>query len=405
MTRKQIGTADVVRGVAEAEWDVPSNETVGTRILYATYVMNDEYMTAEAYNNAVIRIPTTTTVYGMSGQNTTTQILGSVGETVRIYADVKFNTDNNVDAGGVQFIINKGTDDERPINTTYATLSNGTAYVDYKILDGDSTGDTITAVYNRGGDYENSESSTPATFKIREASNVVVSPQRGNRGDTVSIVAAITDSDGDEITQGDAQLYIDNTAVGQPVSVSEGSVTFSYDISNNEVVGSHTVKVTYGQTGDYDPSEGTSTLTVRNPTTLTSETIYVNRGQQDVPVVIQVRDSLNQNVSSGTVNITVGSGIAQSAQVTGGEAQILFDVPNDAAYGSTISFTAAFVEDNTYQGSTMANNGVISVRKALTMVVNDIDAVLGQQDVTLSATVDNTDGTPVTSGTVNFEIE
>ena len=400
MTRTKIGEAEVSNGVAETTWNVPSNETVGTRTLYAVYQQNDEYMLSEAYNSAVIKIPTTTTVRNASGG---TVILGSVDEQVTIYADVKYNTNSNVDAGGVRFVIGSGNN-ARPINATAVSVSNGVASVNYTITANDTTGEEIYAYYDGAGNYGDSSSSTPATFKVRENSNVVVTNLSANRGTNATIQATITDSNGENIDEGEAQLYIDNSAVGNAVSVSDGEVSFTYAVGNNEVVGAHTIKVAFAQTGNYNASEGTGTLTVRNPTTLTAVDVSANRGQQNVPLIIQVKDSLNQNVTSGTVQITVGSGSAQTATVSAGEAQITYDIPNDAVYGSTISFTATFVEDSTYQQGTTATAGVITIRKPVTLVVDDIDAELGDA-VTLSASVTESDGTEITSGTVEFEID
>ncbi len=386
MTKQQIGTATVENGVAETTYTIPGDATTGSRVLYATYEQNDNYMLAEGYNTIEIRVPTVTTV---------SNVLASIGETATFTANVKHHTDQNVNEGTVQFQLG-GVNIGTPVN-----VSNGVANLQYEIPSNTEDGTVITAVFIETTTYGASVSGE-GLLSIREGTNVVVENLSANRGTTATITATITDADGDNVTTGQAQLYIDNTISGEPVNVVGGSVSFSYDVANNAVVGGHTIKVSYLQNDTFDPADGTATLTVRTPTTLTAVNVSGNKGST-IPVTVRVTDPNSSAIIDGTVNITIGNGTAQSATVgNSGEATIQYQIPNDAS--GTIAFTAVYVENVNYQGSTMETAGVITVRKGVTLVVDSVKAELGDE-ITLGATVTDENSALVDEGTVTYEIE
>ena len=386
MARQQIGTASVANGIAETTYVIPGDATTGNRTLYATYEQNDDYMLAEGYNTIEIRVPTETTV---------DNVLASIGETATFSATVKHHTSQNVNEGTVQFQLG-GVNIGSPVN-----VSNGIATLQYEIPSNTEDGTEITAIFIETLTY-GASSSAAGILSIREGTNVVVGNLSANRGTTATITATVTDADGDNVSTGQAQLYVDNTLSGEPVNVVGGSVSFSYDVANNAVVGGHSIKVSYLQNDTYDPADGTATLTVRTPTTLTAVNVSGNKGAT-VPVTIRVTDPNSSAIIDGTVNITVGEGTPQSATVgTSGEATIQYEIPSNAS--GTISFTATYVENVNYQGSVMAADGIITVRKGVTIVVDSVKAELGDE-ITLGATVTDENSALVDEGTVNYEIE
>ncbi|RAP49742.1 MAG: hypothetical protein BZ138_07285 [Methanosphaera sp. rholeuAM270] len=395
MTKTQIGTASVSSGEATTEWTIPSDVTPGSHTIYATYVQNDNYMTATGYNTAEIRIPTVTTI---------TDVVGSIGETVTLTANVKYNTNQNVNEGTVQFQCKTAEESEYTNIGTAVNVSSGVATLQYTIPNNvdDGTVLDIRATFIETTTYGASVSAA-GDLAIREGTTVVVQNISANRDTSATITATITDSDGDNVDSGQAQLYIDNTASGQPQSVSDGSVSFTYSVANNAVLGGHSIKVSYIENDDYEGADGTATLTVRTPTTLTAVNVSANKGDQNVPLTVNVTDPNNAAVPSGTVQITVGNGSAVDAVVnSSGVATINYNIPNDAS--GTITFSAVYVENTNYQGSTMAVDGVITVRLGTTIVVDSIKAELGDT-IDLSSTVTDENSDVVDEGTVNYEIE
>ncbi|RAP44332.1 MAG: hypothetical protein BZ136_08890 [Methanosphaera sp. rholeuAM74] len=284
---------------------------------------------------------------------------------------------------------------------TPVNVVNGVATLQYEIPSNTADGTAIKAIFIETNTYAASESAA-GSIKIRESTNVVVNDISANRDTSITITASVTDEDGDPINKGKARLYIDNTLNGELRSVSNGTVSFPYTVADNAVLGGHTIKVVYVQNDDYDSADGTGQLIVRTPTSLSPVNVSANKGST-IPVTVNVKDSNNQVVPNGTVNITVGNGEAVAATVNAsGEATIQYEVPNNAT--GTINFTAAYIENNNYQSSTMSTNGVITIRKGVTVVVDSLKANIGDT-VTLSSTITDENDNVVTAGTVDYEIE
>ena len=395
MTKTQLGNKAVSNGVAQIEYTVPDGQQ-GLYTLYATYEENDHYETCVNSTSYRIRIPTVITV-----ENTR----ASYGEEAVFVAHVKHHTNQNVDAGTVQFQVG-GTNIGTPVNVV-----NGVATLTFDEAPNswDDNAD-ITASFIQTDLYGGSVTSTPATLFMRDDTTVLVSNISGNRDSNVTIEATITSGAGADlvnVNEGTAKLYIDNTVQGNEVNVVNGQVSFTYHIADNAVTGGHTIKVEYVPAttdAEYDPSESTAVLTVRIPTVLTAVNVIGNKGAT-VPVTINAKDQNNTSLTSGTVSITIGSESPQTAIIgANGEATINYTIPQTAEGGDVISFTASYVEDVNYQGSTMATSGTISVRYGTGIVVDSVQAELGDT-ITLSSTVTDENEDLVNEGSVVYEIE
>ena len=387
MTNKiKIGTANVVDGEATIEWTIPSTMKIGTSNIYGTYIENSVYMSAEGYNTIQIRHATTTTV-----QN----VLASIGETSTFTANVKYSTNQNVNEGTVQFQLGNANIGS-PVN-----VSNGIATLQYIIPSNIESGAEIRAYFLETNTYAAS-TSNPGTLTLREGTNVSVNNISANRGEEITITANVTDSNAGPVNTGSAKLYIDDTLIDtQNINTTTGVVSFTYAVANNAILGSHTIKIEYQQNDSYDAGEGTGTLTVRTPTNLNPVNISANAGST-IPITINVVDQNNTPIPTGTVNIVIGETSPISAQVNAsGEATIQYNVPQDAS--GTISFTAIYVENQNYQGSTTSTPGIITIRKATVVIVDSKRANIGDT-INLSATV-TSEEEMVDEGTLDFEIE
>lgn len=386
MTKTKIAEAEVTNGSGSASYTIPSDAHIGESTLYGIFQENNSYETATGTSTLYVRVPTTTSV---------SNVLASIGETATFTATVKHHTSQNVDEGTVQFYLG-----ESAIGGA-VNVVNGVATLQYEIPSNATTNTAITARFNQTNTYAASNDAT-GVLTLRADSNVTITDLSANRTDTATITAAVTDDNGDGINTGNATLYIDNVQQGQAQSVSNGSVSFQYSVANNATTGSHTIRVEYAQNNTYNAATGTGSLIVRMPTTLTAVNVSGNKGSS-APVTIQVTDENGSAVTTGTVNITVGNDSPVSAVLdNNGEATINYSIPNNAS--GTISFSAVYVQGTNYQAGSTTTNGVITVRLGTTVTVENITAVLGDT-VTISATVDDENNDPVTSGDIEFEIE
>lgn len=389
MTKQVIGTTSVDEGRAILEHTFTDGEvTPGSHTVYATYIENDHYQTATANNTAVVKISTTTTL---------NSILGSIGEAVTFTATVNHHTSQQVTGGQVQFKIGENNaGSPQPVSNGVATLTN------YEIPQGTTDGTTITAIYTGDSTYGASQGTN--TLSIRGSTNTTLSDMSVNRGDTATIVATFTDSQNNPITTGQAKLYIDNTQQGETVTVTSAGASFTYNVASNAVVGGHTMRVEYLQNDDYDGSQTTATLIVRTPTVLTATNISTNPGTT-TPLTVTVKDDNNGTVTTGTVRITLGQ-TTNDATVNSstGEATANFEIPANAT--GTLTFTAVYVENTNYQGTVSGDeaSGTITIRKSVTIVVDNVNTEFGEQ-IELSSSIVDSDNELVDEGTVQYEIE
>lgn len=388
MAKEEIGSATVINGVAETTYNIPSNATTGIRRLYGTYIENDTYMEAEGYNTFEIRQATTITV---------NNVLASIGETVNFTASVRYNGSQAVTEGSVQFQL-AGTN----IGTAVAVDNNGVATLTYEIPSNVVDGSEIRAIFLETTTYASSTSNA-GVLNIRDDVNISVTNLSVNRGDSATIEAYVTDGESNPITVGSATLFVDDTQSGEAVTVNAlGKFEFTYAVASNMIKGGHTVKVVYAQNDEYNSAMGTGSMVVRTPVVLTPVNVSANAGGS-VNVIVQVKDDENVAVTSGTIELTIGTGSAESVTVGNtGEASYAYSVPNDAT--GTISFSAHYVQTSNYMGADTSTDGIITIRKGTVIVVDSLKANVGDS-VTLSSTVTDEDNELVTTGQVTYELE
>lgn len=386
MVKTQIGTAKVENGRGTTEYTVPADAHIGENTLTGVYQENDTYDQATGTGTLHIRIPTVVSV---------NNVLASLGENASFTATVKHHTTQNVEEGQVQFQL-AGEDIGTPVNVV-----DGLATLQYVIPSNTSTGQVITARFIQTDSYAGSDASN-GILSIREDSNVTITNLSANRGTTTTITASITDNNGDGINTGTATLYIDDTQQGTAVTVENGAATFNYSIGSEETVGGHVIRVEYAQNDEYNSATGTGNLVIRTPTRLIPVNVSATKGGA-VQVTIQVVDHNNSAITSGTVNITVAQDSPVSAELNNnGEATITYNVPNSAT--GTINFSGQYIENTNYQGSTTTTNGIITIRKAVTVTIQNIQAVLGEE-INIIGTITDEDNDPVTDGEIIFNIE
>lgn len=390
MATINIGTVNVENGQATKSYTIPSNFKVGESTIRAVYLENDHYQRGEDTSTLTVKKPTALTV-----SNT----LGSIGKSATFKATVEdVVAGSNINVGTVQFKLG-GNNLGSPVSAT------GTEFIlNIAVPSGTETGDEITAVYQGTSTYDGCVSTTAGIITLRKDINITVPTVSANRGTTPTITATCTDGQGQPVTTGSAVLKIDGVQSGESVNIdtTNGTFTFtSYSVGSSATVGSHTITVEYAENDTYNEQTGTGSLIVRTPTTITCVDTSANPGEQGKSIQVNVRDNNNNNVTEGNVQITVGSGSAVTAAVSNGVATISYDVPQ-AASGS-ISFSAVYVENNNYQGSSTSSNGTITIRQAVTVAVDEVSANL-TDDITLSATV-TSGNTDVDEGQLTFTID
>lgn len=382
MDRIKIGSAAVgTGGVASTTYAIPSNAEVGTHKIEAIYLENDTYRRSVSdAKDYIISKKTITTVENA---------LGSKDETITLKATVKYDGTNPVTGGQVQFKVGGAI-----VGT--GTVSAGIATLEYTVtVDEDAT---LEAIYLGVTGLYGVSNSEIGKLSVRKGTNLLVQAITGNRGEEITISGTVTAADGTNVTTGDVEIYLDGNKI-KTVTVTDGVLSTTYTILDDAVPGTHTLKFKYLQNNTYDAGEITAQLTIRSPTTITVNNLSANPSEK-ITLQANLKDLSNISVTEGVVTFYIGSTELTANVSAGGVATAEYTVPADAT--GTISFNAKYTQSANYEGAT-SENGIITIRKVVQITVEPVTANIGETP-TLVASVNDTDGQAVTTGTVDFEI-
>ena len=398
MTNKNLGSATVSGGIARTSYTIPSDELVGDFTLHGTYVENNHYREATDTADFRVRVGTSITV---------DNVTGNTGESSDFTAHVLAGN-SPVNEGQVQFKL------EGSIIGT-ANVSNGVATLAYTIPGTAGDGDSITANYLGTSTYGTSVTASSGTLHIRSGVTVTVDAVIGNRQGSVTLSCLVEDGTGNPITTTSVEFYIDNTLIGSDSTADATSNKYStsYTIPSNAVAGVHTIKCVSAQTADHLSAEGTGTLRVRMPVTVTLEDASVNIGGTTT-LVAHILDENQAPATSGQGYFYINGSSPTSALVSinvdsnGTCTQTGVPCPTGSTYGvegATSSIDFAWFGGDNYESVTRENvvDATLTVRKTPVLIVSDVTANRGDT-VYLSTSVtygnDN-----VNEGTVTYTLE
>ena len=400
MTEKQLGTATVSGGIARTNYTIPSDELIGDFTLHGTYVENNHYREATDTADFRVRVGTTITV---------DNVTGNTGESSNFAAHV-LSGNSPVNEGQVQFKL------EGSIIGT-ANVSNGVATLAYTIPGTASDGDSITANYLGTSTYGTSVTASSGTLHIRSGVTVTVDAVVGNREGTVELSCLVEDGTGNPITSTSVDFYLDNTLIGtdSTADATSNKYSTSYTIPSNAVAGVHTIRCVSAQTGDHLGAEGSGTLRVRMPVTVTVEDASVNIGGTTT-LVAHVLDENNAPATSGKGVFSINGKTVNDAnnqriyvQVDSNGTCTLSGVAcptgTYVVEGATRTIDFTWIGGDNYENvsNTDVVDATLTVRKTPVLIVSDVTANRGDT-IYLSTSVTYNDEN-VTEGTVTFILE
>lgn len=401
MTTKNLGSATVSGGIARTNYTIPSDELVGDFTLQGTYVQNDHYKEATATADFKVRIGTTITVDNVTGNH---------GESSNFTAHVLQTGNTPVNDGQVQFKI------EGNIIGT-ANVSNGVATYAYTIPSSVADNSSITANYLGTSTYGTSATSSSGTLHIRSGVTVTVDSTYQSRSGSVDLACIVEDGSGNPITDTSVDFYIDNVKVGTG-SVCDGTThkySYTYSVPSNAAAGSHTIKCVSAQTSDHTSAEGTGTLTVLMPVTITLDNVSGNIGGQ-YTYTAHVVDENNAPVTAGKCifkcngkNEKDGNNSTIYVNVnSSGVATLTVDVPSNATEtgtNSTYTLSAVYSDSSHNYENVSGENSVsatLTIRKTPVLAVNSVTANRGDTVYLTCGVTYNSEN--VTEGSVSFTL-
>ena len=278
-----------------------------------------------------------------------TATYSATNNNVKIIAVVRDSNNNLVSSGKVTFNING--------EKSTVAVTGGQAVLNTVI----QRSSTVYLTFD-SDNYLSSTTSLRVIVSDMPASKITLSDLVVNAGNSVNIVATVTDSNNNLINGGTVSFTVDGKTSNAAVSNGKATLTTSFSKS-----GSYEVNAVY--TGNaYSSSSAKSTITVKD--SITSSRISVSDVTTDVDksviIVARVVDSNNNQINIGSVNFIVNSK-STTVSVINGAATFITSFDKSGTYNLISTFSS-----NNYLSST--TNSKITVNK------NMISATLNVED-------------------------
>jgi hypothetical protein len=392
-----IGSALVSSGQAAL---MTTSLPPGSFTIKATYGGDTNYATSFGTTTAtetVNQITTTTTVSGVPNPST-------VGQSVTLTATVTPTTAGGpTPTGTVQFSEN-GTN----IGTGPVTLlANGTALLTTTSLPVGSL--TIKAAYSGDTDNAGSTGTAAANQVVNQSATtttVISSAPTIGQGTSVTFTATITPTQaGGPTLSGTVQFSENGTNIGNgggtgPVTVSAGQAVLT---TTTLPGGTLAINAVYSGDTNYITSTGSTTETVKPPTTTTISGVpNPSTFGQSVTLTATVSSTLTSPAITGTVQFSQGgTNIGAAVTISGGQAHV---ATSTLAVGSD-TITATYSGDANFGPSSGTFAQTVNKITTTDTVVSSALTITVGTSVTFTATLtpaSSPGGVPAPTGTVTF---
>ena len=304
---------------------------------------------------------------------------------------------NDIENGYVKFYMNnayQGAD---------YTDSNGKAYLN--IIPTEAGIYTIKAVFEEAGDYNGSEGTCTLTVTepVKKDTRLTCYDKTTEKNVQVTLEAKLEEAafPYNDIENGYVKFYMNNAYQGADYTDSNGKAYLN--IIPTEA-GIYTIKAVFEEAGDYNGSEGTCTLTVTEPvkkdTRLTCYDAETEEGSEaTLEGKLESKNLLWHDLEGKQVIFEIDTVDAIFGVITDAEGMASVTFPGELIPPvGTYTFTATFIEDNNYYGSTCEGTLTVSPVGVCEYTGYACDAKIDHDDIPSSAT----EGSEVT-GTVTVD--
>ena len=248
---------------------------------------------------------------------------------------------------------------------------------------------------------ENNHQTISLTVTQHIPTAIVTNPVNGFKGDTVNLIATLTDTENNLPIEGKTvEFKVNDLPVGTAITNAQGIATLAYTITQN--FGTHTILAQFLQDITYFGTTNTNNLNVaRIPTAITVNPINGFNGDA-VNLIATLTDTHNNIPLEGKTvqfkinDLPVGTAITNAQ----GIATLAYTITQN--FG-THTILAQILEDTTYTATSNTNNlNVARIPTAIT--VNPVNGIIGNAVNLIATLTDTHNNIPLEGKTVEFKI-
>ena len=291
---------------------------------------------------------------------------------------------------------------------TIGTLESGetrTLHLIAKVIAATGTTFTTSAIYNSGStpdpNADNNEQTISLTVTQHIPTAIVTNPVNGFKGDTVNLIATLTDTENNLPIEGKTvEFKVNGAPVGTAITNAQGIATLAYTITQN--FGTHTILAQFLQDISYFGTTNTNNLNVaRIPTAITVNPVNGFKGDA-VNLIATLTDTHNNIPLEGkTVEFKVnGASVGTAITNAQGIATLAYTITQN--YGIH-TILAQIIEDTTHAATSNTNNlNIARIPTAIT--VNPANGFKGDAVNLIATLTDTHNNIPLEGKTVEFKV-
>jgi len=149
--------------------------------------------------------------------------------------------------------------------------------------------------------YKGNDNYTANLTTLAAPTSITVGDVRGNKGDTVTLSATLTDHNSDPVVSATVEFWVDGVKVGESNTGSDGTAIFNYPIT--ETPGNHTLQAVFNGNTFYQGSNTTGNLYV--PSANLYIVITSDKNNPTVGETFTLRYKLGNNGPDTADNVTI----------------------------------------------------------------------------------------------------
>ncbi len=308
-------------------------------------------------------------------------VIGTVGNTITLQANITDLKGNTVNGGKVVFKVNGITLKDSSGNVLYATVTKGIAQLKYTIQGSwSTTNSTIQAIYSGLTNTYSQSAGTNTVNVIKRTASITLTKDNDlvKAAEVVTFTATVKDSNGTLLNSGIVTFKFQGKAITDSngnvikANVTNGKATLYYTIPNGISAHTYTITAIYGSNA-YNKAETTTSLTtIKVETVAILNPISMTRGDTTMLLTGTVRDE-NGNIPVGTTKISVKLGGITIAHISVTKGTINNNITLPYTLSNTyytISITTA--TNYGYTGTTAKTTLTIKPKTATKLASNNV---------------------------------
>ncbi|MDO5851603.1 MAG: Ig-like domain repeat protein [Methanobacteriaceae archaeon] len=251
------------------------------------------------------------------------------------------------------------------------------------------------------GDTQYVESVVTTNFTINKISTtILIDPITAQPGDTIQIIANITNIRNKEVT-GFVAFKLNGHTIGKQ-NITNGKAILEYKIPNNYSAKNYTITVVYGKTDKFQSSTTNTTLTILKKETITKVQDIQTYKNTTTQLTATITDTQGNNITGGFVKFKLNEKtLPGQVSVIKGVAIYNYTIPKDYS-SKNYTITAVYTGTNNYDQSRA--NGTLTILKTKAIIETTPITCHAGETINIKTNITDINGNKLNTGEIIYKL-